>query len=73
MARFPDGREVWPRATSTGTITTEARATQGSGTTPSSSRTRATAARSAEMAADEKHALSHRGRAFRALAAALEE
>ena len=47
------------------------RATAASATTRCSCRPKATAARLRRWRADEKHALSHRGRAFRALVAAL--
>ena len=47
-------------------------ATGGSATTLSSCRTTATGATFAEMTAAEKHAICHRGRAVRAVRAALE-
>jgi XTP/dITP diphosphohydrolase len=72
LARFVDGREVAVRGTVEGTITT-ARSGEGGFGYDSVFRPREGDGRTfAEMSGDEKHALSHRGRAFRALATALE-
>ena len=71
-AVFPDGAEVVVRGQMTGSITRIPRGTNGFGYDPifvptGESRT------SAELDADEKDAISHRGVAFRALAARLHE
>jgi XTP/dITP diphosphohydrolase len=55
----------------TGTISTEARGTNGFGYDPVFVPGGADGRTFAEMRPDEKDAVSHRGRAFRALAAAL--
>ncbi|HET9691415.1 MAG TPA: RdgB/HAM1 family non-canonical purine NTP pyrophosphatase [Acidimicrobiales bacterium] len=70
VARWPDGREVLVDGVVEGTITTERRGGGGFGYDPvfvpaGWQRT------FAEASADDKHAVSHRGRAFRALAARL--
>jgi len=70
LAAFPDGSELWAEGAVEGTILTEGRGQAGFGYDPifapdGDGRT------FAEMSAEEKHAISHRGRAFRALAAAL--
>ena len=67
---WPDGRELLAEGEVTGHIATTARGHAGFGYDPlfvpdGDERT------FAEMAPDEKHRLSHRGRAFRALAALL--
>lgn len=66
LALWPDGREVWAEGTCDGLITASATGEQGFGYDPvfipdGSDRTYA------EMSRDEKNAVSHRGRAFRAL------
>ncbi len=71
LARFPDGREVVASGVVEGTITTEPRGTAGFGYDPVFVPRDGDGRTFAEMTADEKHELSHRGRAFRALAAAL--
>ena len=71
VARFPDGREVVASGEVTGTITTEPRGDQGFGYDPVFVPDEGDGRTFAEMPPSEKHALSHRGRAFRALAAAL--
>lgn len=73
VARWPDGREISVRGEVDGTITTEPRGTGGFGYDPVFEPVEADGRTFAEMAPDEKHSLSHRGRAFRALAAALDE
>jgi XTP/dITP diphosphohydrolase len=71
LVEFPDGEEVWADGEVAGTIAPRAIGGQGFGYDPlfvpdgSGGRT------FAEMTPAEKHALSHRGRAFRALAAHL--
>jgi XTP/dITP diphosphohydrolase len=71
MVAFPDGTEVVAEGSVEGTIAGQARGQAGFGYDPvfvpegSGGRT------FAEMSPAEKHALSHRGRAFRALGAAL--
>jgi XTP/dITP diphosphohydrolase len=75
LARFPDGREVIAEGIVDGTITTAPRGEAGFGYDPlfvpddgdgaGDGRT------FAELTPEEKHAVSHRGRAFRALDALL--
>ncbi|HEY8340273.1 MAG TPA: RdgB/HAM1 family non-canonical purine NTP pyrophosphatase [Egibacteraceae bacterium] len=68
----PDGREWTTRATLEGTLTTAPRGSGGFGYDPilvPLGETRTTA----EMAPEEKDAISHRGKAFRALRAAVAE
>ena len=74
LAVFPDGREVWAEGTVEGRIAAVPRGTNGFGYDPvfvpggdegGDGRT------FAEMTAGEKDAVSHRGRAFRALATKL--
>jgi len=70
IACFPDGREILAEGVVEGTIATERRGSRGFGYDPvfvphGQDRT------FAEMEPREKHALSHRGRAFRALAVGL--
>ncbi len=63
----PDGTEVWAEGTCTGAITREVRGERGFGYDPvfvPDGETRTFA----EMSKDEKNAVSHRGKAFRALA-----
>jgi XTP/dITP diphosphohydrolase len=71
LARFPDGREVVATGEVGGTIAAAARGDQGFGYDPVFVPDEGDGRTFAEMTPDEKHALSHRGRAFRALAAAL--
>jgi XTP/dITP diphosphohydrolase len=71
LARFVDGREVVARGTVEGTITEAPRGDGGFGYDPVFRPREGDGRTFAEMGSDEKHALSHRGRAFRALAAAL--
>jgi XTP/dITP diphosphohydrolase len=69
---FPDGRDEVVRGKVHGTLLFEPRGTGGFGYDPifmPDGETRTTA----EMSPDEKDAISHRGRAFRALAARLAE
>jgi XTP/dITP diphosphohydrolase len=73
MVRFPDGREIWREGTVDGTIAREARGTSGFGYDPVFVPDEGEGRSFAEMTPEEKHALSHRGRAFRALAGGLRE
>ena len=71
MACWPDGREVVATGAVDGWITTAPRGGGGFGYDPVFEPDEAGGRTFAEMAQAEKHALSHRGRAFRALADAL--
>jgi len=71
LVRYPDGSEVVAEGVVEGTISTEARGDRGFGYDPVFIPADGDGRTFAEMTADEKHAVSHRGRAFRALAAAL--
>ena len=64
----PDGTEVWADGEVTGVITPEARGDGGFGYDPVFAPDGFDGRTFAEMSAEEKHAVSHRGRAFRALA-----
>ncbi|HVN52419.1 MAG TPA: non-canonical purine NTP pyrophosphatase [Acidimicrobiales bacterium] len=75
LVRWPDGREVAAEGVVEGRIATLPRGTNGFGYdpvfVPDTADGRPGSRTFAEMDAAEKHAVSHRGRAFRALAAAL--
>mgnify|MGYP001813709546 FL=1 len=71
MVRTPDGGEVGGVGAVEGRITTEARGAGGFGYDPVFVPVEGDGRTFAEMSDDEKHEISHRGRAFRALAAAL--
>ena len=71
LVRFPDGSEVVAEGIVDGRIATEARGDSGFGYDPLFIPDDGDGRTFAEMTADEKHAISHRGRAFRALAAKL--
>jgi XTP/dITP diphosphohydrolase len=71
IARFVDGREVITRGTVEGTIANQRHGRGGFGYDPVFRPREGDGRTFAEMDASEKHALSHRGRAFRALAAEL--
>jgi XTP/dITP diphosphohydrolase len=71
LARFVDGREVAVQGSVEGTITDAPRGESGFGYDPVFQPREGDGRTFAEMRADEKHAMSHRGRAFRALADAL--
>jgi XTP/dITP diphosphohydrolase len=73
IARWPDGREIAVRGEVDGTIAATARGRAGFGYDPVFVPREGDGRTFAEMTAAEKHALSHRGRAFRALADALVE
>jgi XTP/dITP diphosphohydrolase len=72
VCAFPDGATVWTEGTCEGSLVLEPRGTEGFGYDPifvprGESRTMA------ELTAEEKDAVSHRGRAFRALGEAFRE
>ena len=71
LAAFPDGTEVVAEGGVEGTIATEPRGEGGFGYDPVFVPLAGDGRTFAEMPAAEKHALSHRGAAFRALAAPL--
>ena len=71
LARFPDGREVVAEGVVDGAIAARPRGTTGFGYDPVFVPDDGDGRTFAEMTSDEKHAVSHRGRAFRALAALL--
>ncbi len=66
-AAWPDGFEVVVRGVVEGTVPDEPRGTGGFGYDPVFVPDEGDGRTFAEMSAEEKHALSHRGRAFRAL------
>lgn len=68
LARFPDGREVVAEGVLEGEIAAEPMGDNGFGYDPIFIPADGDGRTLAEMTADEKHAISHRGRAFRALA-----
>lgn len=71
-AVWPDGTQVVVRGTVEGTIARQPRGTGGFGYDPIFVPAEGDGRTFAEMTPDEKHALSHRGRAFRALAGHLD-
>jgi XTP/dITP diphosphohydrolase len=71
LAAFPDGSEVWAEGELAGTIAKEGRGTNGFGYDPVFVPEGGDGRTFAEMRPEEKDAVSHRGRAFRALATAL--
>ncbi len=71
MARWPDGREIAVRGEVEGEIAPRRAGRSGFGYDPVFVPTEGDGRTFAEMSPAEKHALSHRGRAFRALAEAL--
>ncbi|MFN2608661.1 MAG: RdgB/HAM1 family non-canonical purine NTP pyrophosphatase [Acidimicrobiales bacterium] len=71
LARFPDGREVVAEGVVDGDIASEARGGAGFGYDPVFVPDGADGRTFAEMSSEEKAAVSHRGRAFRALASHL--
>jgi XTP/dITP diphosphohydrolase len=71
VAVWPDGRELVVRGVVEGHIAIEARGHGGFGYDPIFVPDEGDGRTFGEMAANEKHALSHRGRAFRALRDAL--
>jgi XTP/dITP diphosphohydrolase len=72
LAAWPDGREVVAEGTVEGDIALEPRGDGGFGYDPVFVPSEGDGRTFAEMPAADKHRLSHRGRAFRALAAQLE-
>jgi XTP/dITP diphosphohydrolase len=70
---YPDGSELVAEGVVEGVITTEARGTGGFGYDSVFAPAGAGGRTFAEIAPDHKHAISHRGRALRALAARLRE
>jgi XTP/dITP diphosphohydrolase len=68
LARWPDGREVAAIGEVGGVIAVEARGDSGFGYDPVFVPVEGDGRTFAEMSADEKHRVSHRGRAFRTLA-----
>ena len=72
VAVWPDGREQIAEGSVTGVIAGEARGKGGFGYDPVFVPVEGDGRTFAEMTAAEKHALSHRGRAFAALAGALQ-
>jgi XTP/dITP diphosphohydrolase len=73
LAHFADGTEIIERGAVEGTITREPRGTSGFGYDPVFQPHEGDGRTFAEMQSDEKHAMSHRGRAFRSLAVALSD
>lgn len=73
MVCWPDGRELAVEGVCRGTIATEERGERGFGYDPLFIAAEGDGRTFAEMSEDEKHELSHRGRAFRALIAALDQ
>ncbi len=71
LAAWPDGRELAAEGFVTGRITSTARGQAGFGYDPVFVPDEGDGRSFAEMSPEEKHRLSHRGRAFRALAALL--
>jgi XTP/dITP diphosphohydrolase len=71
LARWPDGREVAALGTVEGSIAEAARGEEGFGYDPVFVPTEGDGRTFAEMTPAEKHAISHRGRAFRTLAEGL--
>ncbi|MFO1538309.1 MAG: RdgB/HAM1 family non-canonical purine NTP pyrophosphatase [Actinomycetota bacterium] len=68
IARWPDGRELVAYGAVEGHITTEARGDGGFGYDAVFAPAEGSGVTFAELTAPEKHAISHRGRAFRTLA-----
>ncbi len=73
LVRWPDGREVMAEGTVEGHIVFEPRGTAGFGYDSVFVPAEGDGRTFAEMASDEKHAISHRGRALRLLATRLGE
>ena len=71
LVAFPDGSELWAEGVLPGTIAVEERGTNGFGYDPVFVPDGGDGRTFAEMRPEEKDAVSHRGRAFRALAAEL--
>ena len=73
LVAFAEGAEVWAEGTVEGTIAPEQRGSQGFGYDPVFVPDGGDGRTFAEMRPEEKDAMSHRGRAFRALARRLAE
>lgn len=73
IARSPDGTEVIERGEVEGVIAERARGAGGFGYDPLFVPVEGDGRSFAEMTPEEKHGVSHRGRAFRALAAVLDQ
>ena len=71
LVRFPDGHEVWREGAVDGVIADGPRGEIGFGYDPVFVPDEGGGLTFAELGSEEKHAISHRGRAFRALAEAL--
>ena len=71
LAAFPDGTELWAEGVVDGTITHRAQGSGGFGYDPVFAPSEGGGPTFAEMTPGGKHAISHRGRAFRALASLL--
>ncbi|MFZ9175303.1 MAG: non-canonical purine NTP pyrophosphatase, partial [Ilumatobacteraceae bacterium] len=69
---YPDGREIVAEGVCEGTIAESERGARGFGYDPLFIAREGDGRTFAEMTIEEKHELSHRGRAFRALAARLD-
>jgi XTP/dITP diphosphohydrolase len=72
LVLHPDGSEVWAEGTCDGTITRDAVGAEGFGYDPVFVPDGGDGRTFAELTREEKNAVSHRGRAFRALARLLE-
>jgi XTP/dITP diphosphohydrolase len=73
VVAWPDGTELVATGTVEGVIVEEPRGTSGFGYDPVFAPAGGKGRTFAELTADQKHAISHRGRALRALAAQLRE
>jgi XTP/dITP diphosphohydrolase len=71
LVAFPDGSELWAEGVVDGTIAPEERGTAGFGYDPVFVPQEGGGKTFAEMSSEAKHAISHRGRAFRSLATKL--
>jgi XTP/dITP diphosphohydrolase len=71
LVLWPDGTERWAEGTCEGTITRQAEGVQGFGYDPVFVPDGGDGRTFAELSREEKNAVSHRGRAFRALGALL--
>jgi XTP/dITP diphosphohydrolase len=73
LVAYPDGSELWADGEVTGVITGEPAGEAGFGYDPVFAPDGEEGRTFAQMGAEEKHRISHRGRAFRALAGRLTE
>jgi XTP/dITP diphosphohydrolase len=67
LIAFPDGTELWAQGVAEGTIASAARGAEGFGYDPVFIPDDGDGRTFAQMRADEKHSLSHRGKAFSTL------